>query len=151
VPEVNSEYRKVMDTLKSADFAGKLKMGELDQLMQNLKKMKCSKGYTIIKQGDPGDAFYMILSGKVSVWKQTGTIFKKNTRLAELGPGEFFGEMALVADAPRNASVIAGSDCELYVLYRQDFKKIMLSNIAIAAALQDTLKERQEDTEKKTK
>ena len=62
-----AQVRKLRDCLRSVDFLYQLKVDELDKLMEVLKKRQCPAGYTVIKQGDPGDAFYMIASGKVEV------------------------------------------------------------------------------------
>jgi hypothetical protein len=85
-------------------------------------------GNVIIKQGDPGDAFYMISTGKVEVWD-------KEKKLTDRKPGEYFGESALVNDHPRAATVKAVAATELYVLYKEDFKKILMANPGIAESI----------------
>ena len=123
-----SAVRKVRDCLQAVDFLGQLRLEELDKLMEVLKKRTCPTGSVIIKEKDPGDAFYLILSGKVSVWA-------KGKQLTERHPGEYFGESALVNDEPRSATVKAEGPTELYVLYKDDFKKILMANPGIAAAI----------------
>ena len=96
--------------------------------MGALKKRQCPKGNTVIKQGDPGDAFYMISSGKVEV-------SANNKVIATRGPGEFFGEGALLTDGPRGATVKTLMETELYVLYKEDFNKILMHNPGIASSI----------------
>jgi CRP-like cAMP-binding protein len=91
--------------------------------------MRVFKGYEIIRQGDLGDAFYLIATGRVSVW------LKKNTnrvKVAELRADEFFGEMALISNEPRNATVVAEGLTELFILEKYNFDKILMRNHAIA-------------------
>ena len=126
--EFKSQVRKLRDTLQKVDFLYALKVEELDHLMGALKKRKVPAGAVIIKQGDPGDAFFMIASGKVSVWDHAKQITSRYE-------GEFFGESALVTDSPRSATVKAEKDTELYVLYKEDFNKILMHNANIAQAI----------------
>jgi CRP-like cAMP-binding protein len=126
--DLRSPIRKLRDCLHSVDFLRHLKLDELDHLMAALKRRQCPAANMIIKQGDPGDAFYMVSTGKVEVWD-------KDKRLAERGPGEYFGESALVNDQPRAATVKALSATELYVLYKDDFKRILMANPGIAESI----------------
>jgi CRP-like cAMP-binding protein len=122
--------RKLRDCLAGVDFLRQLKLDELDKLVGALKKRNCPAGNIIIKQGDPGDAFYMISTGKVEVWD-------KEKKLTDRHPGEYFGESALVNDKPRAAMVKAVAETELYVLYKEDFKKILLANPSIAQSIKE--------------
>ena len=139
--QTSEEYKHILGTLKNVDFFGKLKMGEFELLIGHLKKLICHKGHVIIKEGSAGDAFYMISSGKVAISKKKG-LFGRTT-LAYLGSGEYFGEMALITHEPRTATVTAEEDCELFVLFSEDFKHILMANPAIGHAIQDVLKGRQ--------
>lgn len=126
--EPRTPIRQLRDCLASVDFLRQLKLDELDKLMGALKKRSCPAGNVIIKQGDPGDAFYMISTGKVEVWD-------KEKKLTDRKPGEYFGESALVNDHPRAATVKAVAATELYVLYKEDFKKILMANPGIAESI----------------
>ena len=103
--------------------------------------IRVQKGYEIIKQGDPGDAFYLIASGKVSVWVKKS--FSKK-RWQTLGADEFFGEMALISNEPRSATVLADEVTELFILQRYDFDKILMKNPVIAQELKRSYLERKE-------
>lgn len=63
-------------------------------------------------------------------------------RVAELGEGDFFGEMALITDLPRTATVTALEPSELFVLYKKDFKKTLLSKPKIAHIINEVLAKR---------
>jgi CRP-like cAMP-binding protein len=123
-----SAVRKLRDCLKGVDFLYPLKVDELDKLMGAMKKRRYPAGHTVIQQGDRGDAFYLISSGQVSI-----TV--KDKQLKSLHPGDYFGESALVTEAPRNATVKTESETELYILYKEDFKNILMANPTIAASI----------------
>ena len=72
----------------------------------------------VIRQGDPGDRFYAIADGEVEV-------VRDSTRIAVLGRGEGFGELALLLDRPRNATVRALVDTRLYTLSQSEFVPVV--------------------------
>jgi Cyclic nucleotide-binding domain len=73
----------------------------------------------VFRQGDQGDFVYTIVSGEVEVIREDPE--RGETVLARLGPGEYFGEMALVSDAPRTATVRTVTPVEAVVMARTDF------------------------------
>jgi len=99
-------------------FAG-LGPGELDRLAARVLVTRYSAGDDIVTQGDVGDRFFVIIDGRVEVLRldADGT----ETNVAELGVGDHFGEMALLHQAPRSATVRALSPVEAYTLTADDF------------------------------
>ena len=79
-------------------------------------------GTVIIRQGDEGDKFYIIRSGKVDVCKEVEC---REEFLVQLGPGDFFGELALLKEAPRAATVRAAEDVELLTLAKEIFMNVV--------------------------
>ena len=128
-------------TLKKISFFESLTKKELDVLVSKVQVSKVKKGTVIIKQGDRGTAFCIISSGKVSVLIDKGG-FK--TKVAELLPGQYFGEMSLIADEPRSASILAEEDTELYALQRGNFESILMNNPVVSEALQIVYRSRKE-------
>ena len=141
------EYQKILKTLKGVHFFEKLSLDALEQLLSHLKKLSCPKGYAIIREGDIGDSFFIIIKGSVSVWKKKR--FFGKTQLASLGPDKFFGEMALVTNEPRTASVMAEDHCELLVLYKNDFKLLLESSKEIDNAVKVVLQIRKVNNQNK--
>ena len=129
-PDFLTEVRKLRDCLRGVQFLYELKIDELDKLMGALKRRRYVAGATVIKQGDPGDAFYLVASGKVSVWV-------KEKQVKVILPDQYFGESALVTEAPRSATIKTEEATELYVLYKEDFKNILMANPAIAASIKE--------------
>jgi len=136
-----SVFARLRNVLQETYFFKSLKPNELDELIGHLRMVRVQKGYEVVKQGDPGDAFYLIASGKVSVWKK-GALMKK--KVADLGADNFFGEMALISNQPRNATVVAEEITELFILQRYDFEKILMKNPVIAEEIQKAFQERKE-------
>lgn len=85
-------------------------------------------GTEIVRQGDIGHEFYLILSGSATVARGGETI-------AELRPGNYFGEMALLDQGPRSATVTADSDTELVVIGQREFAAVLEEVPAVAHKL----------------
>jgi cAMP-dependent protein kinase regulator len=88
-----------------------------------LQPVQPENGEVIVKQGERGDEFFIILEGECRVWKQDeGTEARE---VAVLPAGRYFGELALLNDMPRAATVIAGMDCKLIKLDRASFHRLL--------------------------
>jgi len=83
------------------------------------------QGETIIKQGDDGDNFYLVEKGELTCKKFLTPEDKEETFLKTYVPGESFGELALLYNAPRAATIVAKTDCELWSLERMTFNSII--------------------------
>jgi cAMP-dependent protein kinase regulator len=91
---------------------------EQDVLLAHLQPVSLVPGEAVIRQGEPGQRFYVVRSGAVEV-ERDGQV------LARLGPGEAFGEIALLLDVPRTATVIAVEPTELLALEASDFRDVL--------------------------
>ena len=141
VNEVSFDTSRLRQILKKTYFFQSLKMNELDELISHIRSSSFKKGAEVIRQGDPGNAFYLIATGRVSVWVKKA--FSKN-KVAELFPDQFFGEMALISNEPRNATIIAEENSDLFVLYQNDFNKILMKNPAVSQELRRIFNERKQ-------
>jgi putative peptide zinc metalloprotease protein len=110
------------EVLAAIPFLATLGPPELDRLVRVMLVTRYSPGDRIVEQGSPGDRFYVLTDGRVEVVYEDGD---RETPVAELGVGDFFGEMALLHDAPRSATVRALSPVETYTLSADDFKALL--------------------------
>src|SRR5580658_4082261 len=126
------DVRRLRECLQGTFFLERLKMPELEKLMSAMKKLRVPAGFTIFKQGERGDTFYLVSRGRLSFWVRKGLIEKKAT---ELQPLDYFGETALISDAPRSATVKAETECDLFLLRKADFTEILMANPWIAGEI----------------
>lgn len=91
---------------------------QFDEIIDSMFEKKVKKGEVVIKQGDEGDNFYVIESG----WFNVAV---NGVGVVELGPGAAFGELALLYNMPRAATVTAVSDSKLWAVGRETFKSIL--------------------------
>ena len=119
------------DLRKSPLFEG-LSDDELKKLMDMAEPVSLRAGEVLIKQGELGDAAYVVISGEFEIQKQTGqSLIKIDVR----NPGDVVGEMALLSQTPRNASVIAKTDCEVLRIPQESFEKLLSSSTTAALAV----------------
>jgi CRP-like cAMP-binding protein len=132
---------RVLELLRSMDLFGELGEGELTRIARLLKEHKVSENEVIFNQGDPGDGLYIVLHGRVRI--ATTDSFGRERVLAFYGPGEFFGDMAVLTGAPRSATATASSDARLLQLRKDDFDVLVATNISVMRAMMQVMVERQ--------
>ena len=94
---------------------------QLERFIKYMEIAKVPQFQEIVKQGEPGDAMYLVLEGEVRVRL---VISGKESILAVLGAGEFFGEIALFDHGPRSADVVANEDATLLKISAGDFQRL---------------------------
>lgn len=112
-----------LDQIQNIRLFQGLATGTLEQLARRLQPRQFAAGTTILRQGEPTDALYFILSGSVRV-VLTDPQQVRHT-LVTLGPGEMFGERALLTGQPRTADVVAIAGVEVAILDRDDFQSLL--------------------------
>ncbi len=90
-------------------------------------------GEVIFREGAAGDEMFVVASGRVRISKEIPGAGEEALTL--LGPGSYFGEMAVIDDAPRSADAVAHGDCALLVLRRDDLDRLMFLDKDLATAL----------------
>jgi cAMP-dependent protein kinase regulator len=99
---------------------GALNARELEQLLSAVRVEEVSSGHEIVRQDDPGNEAFVVARGALHVVRRQGA---DETVLARLGPGSIFGEMALISESPRSASVVALEPAQLLVLARDELER----------------------------
>jgi MFS family permease len=107
----------------------------LERLATQLMPLSLTAGHVLIREGDAGDRFYLISSGRMDVSVEGKPV---NT----LGPGDHVGEIALLRDVPRTAPVTSATAAELYALTREDFLSAVTSHVASRQAAETTMTSR---------
>ena len=107
-----------------------------DQMMIH----EADAGDIVLRQGDPGDLFYLIRSGKVEVRVKEDGHEKK---VAELQQGQYFGEAALITDEPRNATIVAREPSVFYALGKDDFRAVLETSATFEEEVRQALFGRQ--------
>jgi len=109
-----------------------------EQLASHLVAVRVDAGKVVIAEGEAGDRFYVVQEGRVS-------ITKAGVRVAELGPGDYFGEIALLRDVPRTATVTALEDIELLTLEREAFLAAVTGSVPSHSRANDEIDRRLAD------
>ena len=110
-----------LTNLRGGVFA-QLPAARIDELLRRFERINAARGEAVIKEGDEGDYYYVIESGRFQVGRLVGGA---EVVLAELKSGDAFGEEALVSEAKRNATVVALTDGRLLRLSRAHFNELL--------------------------
>ena len=111
-------------SLKDVKLLESVSLYERSQVADAIAEEKFASGETVIAQGDIGDTFYMISEGEASAFKKFDD-GDENKEVYQYKPGDYFGELALLKNEPRAASVIAKTDLVVMKLDRNSFKRMI--------------------------
>ena len=106
------------ETLPNIELFSELSKKELKNIAGLMTPIQVKKGRVLTEEGAPGREFMIIVEG-------LATVRRKGKVLAQLGPGDFFGELAVVAGMPRTATVTADTDMILETLNRREFSSLL--------------------------
>jgi CRP-like cAMP-binding protein/rhodanese-related sulfurtransferase len=113
-----------MTTLLQTKAFHRIPPANIQAIFMRMQRINYRERDVVIKQGTEGDYFYVVVSGKCVVTRET-PLNKEGIKLAELGSGDSFGEEALIAEAKRNATVTMLTDGTLMRLGKQDFQTLL--------------------------
>jgi CRP-like cAMP-binding protein len=119
--EVSGDW---MTTLLQTKAFHRIPPANIQAIFMRMQRINYRAGDVVIKQGTEGDFFYVVVAGKCAVTRET-PLNKEGIKLAELGPGDSFGEEALIAEAKRNATVTMTTDGTLMRLGKNDFQTLL--------------------------
>jgi CRP/FNR family transcriptional regulator, cyclic AMP receptor protein len=124
-----------------------LNEAQLDVLATGSLRRNYPRGRTIVAEGEPSQSLYILLSGRAKVQRSDSE--GKEVILAVIGPGEFFGEMSLIDDAPRSASVITLESSDFMAINKDGFKAMLMQNTDIGMQVMRGLVRRLREADKK--
>ena len=131
---------EIVEELKEVPVFAGLGPKNLVKLVTALEHMTYSRGTLIVRQGDPGDSFYIIRNGNVQVILERAG--RQAAAIASLGPNDGFGEMSLLTGEPRSANVLAETDLEVWRLPRDAFDVLLQENLSLAVYFNRILAQR---------
>jgi CRP/FNR family transcriptional regulator, cyclic AMP receptor protein len=129
------------DTLAHVDLFSSLDKKELRAIANSCQERKYAAGAVLMQQGDTGAGLFVVISGKVKI-TQVGDPDRAEEELGTAGPGDVLGEMALLDDLPRSATVTALEETKALLLPIWDFRTGLHDNPEISVKLLATLSHR---------
>jgi CRP-like cAMP-binding protein len=115
--------QQLSDHLANVPLFAACSRGDIKILARHMVEVEVPAGATVVKEGDRGDAFYVVIEGKATVSSTGG---RRTTReVAKLGPGGWFGELAVLDPGPRNATVTANGPMVVGVLGARVFRAVL--------------------------
>lgn len=114
-------FKQKLKLLKSMLLLNHMPERSLEALAKLLKLRELTDAEVVFKEGSEGMSIYFVSNGRIRIYKQASGGFAKE--LAVVGPGDFFGEMALIDEVPRSASAAAVGPCLLFELFRGDLER----------------------------
>jgi signal transduction histidine kinase len=124
-------------SLSRAPFFKRLSDEEIRLVAECCSEELRESGEVIFVEGAVADRFYIVIDGRVEVWKNYGD--PRPDLLATLEGGRFFGEMALIDELPRSATVVAKERTRLLSLYRDDFRRLISERSSIALSVMTSI------------
>lgn len=106
------------DQLATVPLFSSLNKKDLQRVAKVSDEVPIEAGRTLVEQGRTGHEFFLILEG-------TADVRRNNRKVAELGPGQYFGELSILDRGPRSASVVASSDMRVLVLGQREFVGVL--------------------------
>ena len=130
-----SDLTQAMTYLVNVPIFRELPAREIESLGRSMQERTYEAGAVIVRQGDPGLGFFLITEGKVEVTHD-------GHRVREMGAGEFFGEMALMEERPRTATVTARERTKCFQLVKWDFRALLKQDPDVAVRMLEVVVQR---------
>ena len=130
------------EMLSRVPLFSSLTQRQLDDLAREAELVSAPAGALLATQGRPGEELFVLLSG-------SAVVRRNNRRIAQLGPGDFFGEMSLIDGGLRSASVGLNEPADVLVLRRSQFRRLLAATPRLAEQLLITMAHRLREADQK--
>ncbi len=124
----------ILPILKKIPLLADLNEDDHKEIIKHIEMQYYPAHQVIFKEGDPGDAVYIIKRGVVRIF-HPGSDPVEDKEVAMLGDNDVFGEMAIISEKPRNASAQTMEESEIFVLKKEDFIQLVSSNPNMASRI----------------
>jgi len=141
LPLTDAETVIFTKMVKKINFFASMNMGLLEKILRMITYYQYDSGEKVCRQGDPGDTFFVVSEGKLKVSVREAFLFSRT--LATFGPGDCFGEMALLERKPRNATVVCEEASKIFVLIADHFDQVIKQNPAFSQEIKRLASDRQ--------
>ncbi|MEP6670527.1 MAG: mechanosensitive ion channel family protein [Chthoniobacter sp.] len=131
-------------SVRKQPFLQLLDEAQLEKLLAHAKFLRFGRREKVIVQGAAGESMFILLSGEAHVYVQVNGA---DTLVATLRTGDYCGEMSLLTGAPRSATVVAGTDCEMWEIGKEVLAEILQENETLVEKLSELLAQRRMETE----
>jgi CRP-like cAMP-binding protein len=131
--ELVIQGKSTLEILAQIDLFSGLPQGHLRRVVEIGIEEQYKSSATIFSEGEPGDKFYLIVEGAVRISRIVPGMGEE--ALAVLRPGNYFGEMSLIDDAPRSATAMCHERCRLFVVNRRDLEDLLFVDRDLAYEL----------------
>jgi CRP-like cAMP-binding protein len=130
------DSKELIALLAKCDLLRHLPPEGIEDLLPVIRRRRLGAGEILFRAGDPGNALYIVARGAVDVLLDDPATEMPGKAIAQLGEGHAFGEMALLSGQPRTAAIRAVSDTDLLEISREDFKRLIASDLEMAGAVE---------------
>ena len=134
--------------VRSLNFFGSMNMAMLERILEGIQLFECGRGEKVCVQGEAGDTFFVVQEGSLTVSVSKGRL-SLSKKMASLGSGDCFGEMALLHEAPRNATVTCDSVSRLFVLPAAHFRAVLEQNPEFSKEINNLASTRQSELDRR--
>jgi len=131
LPMGDTEYRGLAHIAARLEFFRTFTGGQLEKVFSHIELRSFDSGEKVFHKGDPPNAFYIIYEGRIKIhlgYRFWGVM----RRMAHLGPGDLFGEMALIEKRPHSGTAVTEQPSKLFVLAYEDFDALLQSDAEFA-------------------
>lgn len=142
------ESNPILGILKKIPYFTELDDASYELIMNNITLEYYPPMHKLFSQGDAGDCMYIIKKGAVKIFQGNLEDKDEQTHIATLSDDSFFGEMALVSEATRNASALTLDESEIFVLKKEDFDNLIANNPSFAEQISTEFIQRVNDNDK---
>ncbi|KNC97745.1 hypothetical protein, variant [Spizellomyces punctatus DAOM BR117] len=126
IPKADEQKQRIETAIRGNFLFKSLDDEQYQDVVNAMAEKRVAAGEEVIKQGGIGDYFYVVETGALDVYVSRGG--QQPVKVADYGPNGSFGELALMYNAPRAATVVATQDCVLWALDRVTFRRILMEN-----------------------